>query len=294
MAVASGGAKNVAQQAVRVHADQDRLGRIADIATSDVSASDVTADQGHVGFAAVHFALIGDQAEFSVLGFDHRLAHTMHVALMLHAVADQLRHGEHFHFMRAAELNQVRHAGHGAVVFHDFADDPRRDHAGQSRQIDGSFGLSARTSTPPLRARSGKTCPGRARSDGRDAGSIAVLMVCERSYAEIPVVTPSRASIASQKAVPYCDVFSLVMGPMRKWSSRSSVMARQTRPRPCLAMKLIASGVTFSAARVRSPSFSRSSSSITTIIRPARTSSMAVGTSVKGELGVMGGCSLRG
>src|ERR1700687_3264259 len=152
----------------------------------------------------------------------------------------------------------------------------------------------ARTSTPPLRARSGNTCPGRAKSDGRVAGSMAVRMVYERSYAEIPVVTPSRASIASQKAVPYCDVFSLVMGPMRRWSSRSSVIARQTRPRPCLAMKLIASGVTFSAASVRSPSFSRSSSSMTTIIRPARISSAAVGTSVKGELGVMEKYSPRG
>src|SRR5450756_49286 len=165
--------------------------------------------------------------------------------------------------------------------------------ASRARSTEASV-CPARTSTPPLRARSGNTCPGRARSDGRVAGSIAVLMVCERSYAEIPVVTPSRASIASQNAVPYCDVFSLVMGPMRRWSSRSSVMARQTSPRPCLAMKLIASGVTFSAASVRSPSFSRSSSSITTIIRPARISSIAVGTSVKGEFGVIGACYPQG
>src|ERR1035437_4051580 len=47
-------------------------------------------------------------------------------------------------------------------------------------------------------------------------------------------------------------------------------------------MKLMASGVTNSAARVRSPSFSRSSSSTTTIMRPARTSASAPGTSVKG------------
>src|ERR1700722_5008887 len=46
-------------------------------------------------------------------------------------------------------------------------------------------------------------------------------------------------------------------------------------PRPCLAMKLIASGVTNSAASVRSPSFSRSSSSTTTTIRPAFISSTA-------------------
>src|SRR5947207_2154408 len=70
------------------------------------------------------------------------------------------------------------------------------------------------------------------------------------------------------------------MGPMCRWSSRSEVMARQIRPRPYLAIKLMASGVTFSAARVRSPSFSRSSSSTTTIICPARISSTAVRTSV--------------
>ena len=51
-------------------------------------------------------------------------------------------------------------------------------------------------------ARAGKTCPGRARSAGRVAGSIATWMVRARSYAEMPVLTPSRASMASQNAVP--------------------------------------------------------------------------------------------
>src|SRR5579864_484985 len=77
------------------------------------------------------------------------------------------------------------------------------------------------------------------------------------------------------------------MGPMRRWSSRSSVSVRQIRPRPCFAMKLMASGVTFSAASIRSPSFSRSSSSTMTIMRPERTSSIAVGTSVNGGSDLM-------
>src|SRR5262245_15397514 len=50
------------------------------------------------------------------------------------------------------------------------------------------------------------------------------------------------------------------------------------RPRPCVAMKLMASAVTRSAAMVRSPSFSRSSSSTTITIRPARICSMAWAT----------------
>ncbi len=53
-------------------------------------------------------------------------------------------------------------------------------------------------------------------------------------------------------------------------------MARQISPRPWVAMKLMASGVTSSAAIVRSPSFSRSSSSTTTTMRPALSSRMAV------------------
>ncbi len=142
----------------------------------------------------------------------------------------------------------------------------------------------ARTSTPPSRARSGKMWPGRARSPGRHAGSIALRTVQVRSAAEMPVVTPSRASIDSQNAVPKLEVLSGLINGSRSWSQRSPVSARQTRPRPWVAMKLMSSGVTFSAAMVRSPSFSRSSSSTTTTSRPARTSSTAAGIEAKGML----------
>ena len=39
-------------------------------------------------------------------------------------------------------------------------------------------------------------------------------------------------------------------------------------PRPCLAMKLMASGVAICAGMTRSPSFSRSSASTSTTMRP--------------------------
>src|SRR5579875_2037113 len=57
-------------------------------------------------------------------------------------------------------------------------------------------------------------------------------------------------------------------------------------------MKLMASGVTNSAARVRSPSFSRSSSSTTTTMRPARMSASAPGTSVNGGSKLRGLCGI--
>src|ERR671930_1651011 len=54
------------------------------------------------------------------------------------------------------------------------------------------------------------------------------------------------------------------------------------RPRPCVAMKLIASGVANCAATTRSPSFSRSGASTTTTKRPCRVSSIASSTVANG------------
>ena len=132
-----------------------------------------------------------------------------------------------------------------------------------------------RSSTPPRRARSGKTCPGWTRSCGPFDGSIATWIVCERSCAEIPVVPPSRASIETVNAVSKGVSLWSVIGRSPSASQRSSVGERQIRPRACVAMKLIASGVANWAAMVRSPSFSRSSASQTTTIFPARMSSIA-------------------
>ena len=59
----------------------------------------------------------------------------------------------------------------------------------------------ARTSTPPSRARSGNMWPGRARSAGLVFGLIAARTVAARSAAEMPVLVPRLASIATQNAV---------------------------------------------------------------------------------------------
>ena len=142
----------------------------------------------------------------------------------------------------------------------------------------------ARTSTPPLRARSVYTCPGRARSSGFVCGSVAVRIVVARSHALVPVVVPRRASIGSQKGVPNMEVFRGEIGFRSSASQRCSESDMQISPRPNFAMKLMASGVIFSAAIVRSPSFSRSSSSTSTIMRPWRISSTASSIVANGSL----------
>ena len=136
----------------------------------------------------------------------------------------------------------------------------------------------ARTSTPPSRARSGKTWPGVAMSCGPERGSIATATVRARSCAEMPVVTPSRASIETVKAVSWRDEFACAISGSPSASSRSPGSARQISPRPCVAMKLIASGVHICAGITRSPSFSRSSWSTRMNIRPLRASSMISST----------------
>src|SRR5215510_1871804 len=91
----------------------------------------------------------------------------------------------------------------------------------------------------------------------------------------MPVLVPRLASIATQKAVSNRVELRSTINGISSLSRRSPVIGMQIRPRPCMAMKLIASGVTFSAARQRSPSFSRSSSSTRMTILPRAMSSIA-------------------
>ncbi|VVB67745.1 Uncharacterised protein [uncultured archaeon] len=94
----------------------------------------------------------------------------------------------------------------------------------------------------------------------------------------MPVVVFCRASTDTVKAVPMDSVFWLVMSCKSIARRRSAIMGMQIRPRPRRAMKLMLSGVTISAAIIRSPSFSRFSSSSMITNLPLRTSSMASGT----------------
>ena len=142
----------------------------------------------------------------------------------------------------------------------------------------------ARSSTPPSLALSGKTWPGWTRSSGPEPGSIATWIVRARSAALIPVVTPSRASTEIVNAVWKGDSFLAAIRSSPSSSQRSGVSVRQISPRPSLAMKLIASGVANWAAIVRSPSFSRFSSSQTTTIFPRRMSSIASSMVAKARL----------
>ncbi len=108
-----------------------------------------------------------------------------------------------------------------------------------------------------------------------------------RSAAEMPVVTPCAAVASTEtvNAVFMDSSLSCTICGSRSRSSSSPSMGAQIRPRHSLIMKATISGVAFSAARTRSPSFSRSSSSTTTTGRPAAMSEIArsTGSSAKSE-----------
>src|SRR5688572_5370269 len=98
---------------------------------------------------------------------------------------------------------------------------------------------------------------------------------------------PSAASMETVKLVPWRERFCSTMGRNpRRWAC-AAVIGMQTSPRPCLARKLIFSGLTNCAANTRSPSFSRSSSSTRITISPARMPAMI------SVIGLMAVASLR-
>ena len=138
-----------------------------------------------------------------------------------------------------------------------------------------------RLKTPPFLARNGKICPGRAKSLGRAPSATAAKIVVARSAAEMPVVTPSLASIDSRKAVPILDVLFATCGRKSNWSHKSPSSVRQISPPPSLRIKLMPSAVICSAAITRSPSFSRRGSSTRMIILPAAIASIACFTVAK-------------
>ena len=130
-----------------------------------------------------------------------------------------------------------------------------------------------RTSTPPSRARNGFTWPGRVKSADSVVGSLNKRIVVARSLALTPVPIPWRGcpSTLTVNAV----LRALLRDAARSSSSRSQITpsrATHKYPPPMRVKKFTISGVIFSAATTKSPSFSRCSSSTRTMARPADSS----------------------
>ena len=133
----------------------------------------------------------------------------------------------------------------------------------------------ARLSTPLSCARNGLTCPGRPKSVGLALGFARWRIVSARSCIDTPVVHPSSLSMVTVNGVPSIDVLSSTCIVSPSCLHRSLVTGVHSTPLPSLIMKFTFSSVIASAAIMKSPSFSRSSSSTTITNSPLRNCSMA-------------------
>ena len=101
---------------------------------------------------------------------------------------------------------------------------------------------------------------------------IAVLIVKDLSAADIPVLTPSVASIETVNAVSNLPSFLLSISDKPNFSDWLRVRDKQINPLPYFAIKLIASGEACSPKTHKSPSFSLFSSSTKMNILPSEAS----------------------
>src|SRR5579862_8834061 len=83
-------------------------------------------------------------------------------------------------------------------------------------------------------------------------------------------------------AVRWASVLTATMRGRSSWSARSLVIGAQISPDVCLTKNAMVSGVANSAAMMRSPSFSRSSSSTTMTISPRPIAAMAFSIDASG------------
>src|SRR5581483_4674907 len=127
--------------------------------------------------------------------------------------------------------------------------------------------------------------PGRLKSSGPVLRSMSARMVVARSAAEMPVLVPALASTETVNAVRWLSVLSATISGMRSSSSRAPTTGRQITPLVWRTMKAIPSGVIFSAAMIRSPSFSRSASSMTTTNSPRAMAATASSIGANGMFG---------
>ena len=217
-AVAAQRAEDVAGQALGVHPDQHVLA-VADVAEHE---RDV--------LAAVVGRGVADRGELAVAQRHPGRRHPLDQALRAAPERDQVGDRDHRQVVLVGEDPQLLGARHARRVL--LADDLAQ-HAGRAAGRPAGPGRRrprcgpGRRSTPPSLARSGTTWPGRDRSAAVAAGSASSRMVRARSPAEMPVVTPSRASTVTVYAVPRRSWLTRNIGGRSSRSATASVIGTQ-------------------------------------------------------------------
>ena len=116
----------------------------------------------------------------------------------------------------------------GSVVVDDLAEHAGRAQPGQHGQVDGGLGVPgpAQHAAVPGAQRDDVPGPGEV-GRRRSPASASSRMVCARSAAEMPVVTPSRASTVTVYAVPRRSWLPRNIGGRSSRSASASVSGTQ-------------------------------------------------------------------
>ena len=102
---------------------------------------DIALDQRQVDLVGRRIA-IGVEAESAVWGLHRPLGYSGNQRLGATAIVNQIGDRADFEAVLLRELQQIGQARHLAVVFEDFADDGRRRHASELREIASGFGVA--------------------------------------------------------------------------------------------------------------------------------------------------------
>ena len=116
-------------------------------------------------------AVVGDHAELTVFGGKDAFGYAMDIALVGHAVADEIGYCDHFEAVNFAEFDEVGNAGHGAVFVHDLADDAGGDEASHAGEVDGGFGLASADEDSTLAGAEGEDVAGTGEVVGGGVGA---------------------------------------------------------------------------------------------------------------------------
>jgi hypothetical protein len=230
-AARAGFAEDIVEQVQLVHADEHRLRGI-----------DLSFDQCDLfgAHCLVEEALRCPGAAPTAL--ESRFRRLLDDLVLLEPVGDQVADRADLEPVKLREGDEIVHPRHRPSSFMISQITPEGLSPARRATSTAASVWPARIRTPPSLATRGKTWPGVTICSGPLDASIATEMVRARSAAEMPVVTPSRASIEVVKAVRggcRCGGSSaeaeLIHPALRKRQADEAA--------PCLAMKLIASGV---------------------------------------------------
>ena len=124
-------AMQVIGEGFHVHPDQGRLAARSQIAEYESQVA-ATVQQA---LKPVHLEFAPDAGH----GADFQ---GLHQGFLAEAVGHEIRHSHQRQAVLAAERHEIRHSGHGAVIFHDLADDTAGVEARQARQVHAGLGLA--------------------------------------------------------------------------------------------------------------------------------------------------------